>query len=656
MDGSGPGDPSAAIGAGATALSGRPGRGRAATAGGAQPTWAGPAVLAATPLVRHFLDRTHGSGGDVAFRYKDLGIWQDVTWSVYRRCVERFALGLSALGVKRGDRVAIMADVRPEWLYADVAVQSLGALTVGVYPTAPPAELAHVLADSGSRAFIAGDQEAVDHLAEAGYGALEHVVVIDARGVEGYEDVCISSYADVENVGDAAANRDGTGWEQIASQAGPDDAVGVFYTVGSTGPPKGVVLSSRNLVLSWAASVTSARSSMRAERTVSHLPLAYVAERQLIVHDPILHGSIAHLPEDAETARQAIIEVRPTLAIGPPGEWAAAARQVAVGMERSGRLERAVYRLGMRARRRDVNRRWHGANPSPPSRLASWAAYWVVCRPVLDKFGYSRLDRVFAVGAPLPTEVAERWELWGVRLVEAYLLTEAAGIVALQRSPTSPPGAPLDVLAGIEARAAPDGELLLRGPNLFEAYRGPGRAVDEEGWFATGDEAELMADGCLRVRDRKGDVMEIGGHRVSANDVEVVLRSSPFIREAVACGDGRDQVSALVEVDVRATAEWARGRGITFSSYGGLVANASVQQLVGEEIVRLNTVLAERALPPVAAHRPFPHQLDPAAGDEVTATRTIKRHSITRKYMALIDDMYATAAAGPAGRAGGGRG
>jgi long-chain acyl-CoA synthetase len=619
-----------------------------------------PSNLADRPLVQHFLDRSSHHGDQVAFRYKDLGIWQEVTWAGYRDRVERLALGLASLGVGHGARVAVMASTRPEWLYAEMAVQSLGALVVGIYPTATPDELGGLLNSCEPAVIIAGDQGQLDRLAQSGHEGADAVVVIETSGagdsgaptagsgvLGGSGVFCgaggpggrrIISYDAVDELGAALAQRDRSAWERPLAGAAPDDIVGAFCTVGTTGPPKAALLSSRNLVLALTSCFDGADPPGPNDRIVTRLPLAYVGERQLSVYAPILYGCVAHLPEDMATVGEATTEVQPTLLVGFPGEWVAAVGRVQVGIEHGDPLARSVYSLAMRARRSYRRSLSNGKRPSPLARLTSWAAYWTVCRQLLNKFGFPRLVVVLTTGAQLPGAVAERWGLWGVQLREVYSLTEAAGFAALQPQKATA-GASLHTLAGIDARIAAGGELLLRGSSLFRGYSGADTGVDEEGWFHTGDLAEVADDGGLRILGRKHDVIEAGRIVVTATAVEQQLRTQPLIREAVVCLIGDGHLGALLELDPEAASSWARERGIRVAGYAGLTAAAPVREHLAEEVELANRSLAESGLPAVADHRLFPQPLDPEAGDEVTATRTVRRSAILHKYRTLIEEM-----------------
>ncbi|MEA3218231.1 MAG: long-chain acyl-CoA synthetase, partial [Acidimicrobiia bacterium] len=398
----------------------------------------------------------------------------------------------------------------------------------------------------------------------------------------------------------------------------------------------------RNLVLSVASCFEGDVAPGTSDRTVTRLPLAYIAERQVSVYVPILYGSVNHLPEEVTTVQEATVEAQPTLLVGFPGQWTAAAGRVQVGVDHGGPVQRAAYALATRARRRHERALQQGGRISPLGRMASWAAYWTVCRQVLDKFGYPHVGAVLTAGAALPEAVAAQWAVWGLKLRSAYVVTEAAGLVALQRDGDDP--GILRVLAGMEARLGPDGELLLRGPSLFSGYVGDPNGVDADGWFHTGDLAELEEGSSrVRIRGRRNDVITVGGRTLTASDVEERVRASPFIREAVVCEVAGGALGALVELDALACSSWARERGLTVAGYAGLAGAAPVRELIASELERVNEALLVAGLPSLADHRLFPQPLDPAAGDEVTATRAVKRSSITRKYRSLIDEMLSAA-------------
>jgi long-chain acyl-CoA synthetase len=594
-----------------------------------------------------FLQRATRHADDVAFRHKDFGIWQEVTWIEYRRHAELFALGLLELGAKQGDPLAIMGDPIPEWLYADLAAQSIGMIPFGIYVTAPADDIAYQMGHSGARIFVAEDQEYVDKLFESGYDDVEHVIVADDRGMFAYRDPRLTTFAAVEELGARRLQRDPGYWEKLVGERSPDDPIAIFYTSGTTGRPKGALLSSRNLICAWSGCFVEQPPPSVRDRTVAALPLAHLAERITSVYSPMLYGSVTHLPEDQDTSRVATVETQPTVMIGLPRLWETFASQVLVDIELTSRLKRRAYRLGMSIRERYMAKIYASARPSLPLRVVNHLAMWTVFRPILDKFGYSQLRFTMVGGAPVSPEVIKLWQCWGVRIVEIYGMTEAAGIITVARGRVPQPGLAGKALPGIDITLADDGEILISGPNVFRGYykdeRATAEAIDSEGFLHSGDIGVFMPDGNLKVIDRKKDILTMeDGTTVPASQIEHQLKFSPYVRDAMLVGQGRTYLTALIELDFDITAEWARGHGITYTGFSNLAANPLIKKLIDDEVVRANAALTAEGVPTVKQFRILNKELDPESADEITATRKVKRRALAQKFSAVVETMYET--------------
>jgi long-chain acyl-CoA synthetase len=592
-----------------------------------------------------FLRRATDHADEVAFRHKDYGIWQEVTWREYRRHAELFALGLLELGATTGDPLAIMGDPIPEWLYADLAAQSIGMVPFGIYVTAPAEDIAYQMGHSGARIFVAEDQEYVDKLFESGYDDVDHIVVADARGMFAYTDSRLTTVAAVEELGADRLRREPELWEKLVGERSPDDPIAIFYTSGTTGRPKGALLSSRNLVCAWSGCFVDSAPPSHRDRTIAALPLAHLAERITSVYSPMLFGSVTHLPEDQDTSREATVESQPTLMIGLPRLWETFASQVLVDIELTSPLKRAVYRLGMKVRERYMASIYAERRPSILLSAANQLAMWTVFRPILDKFGYSQLRFTMVGGAPVSPEVIKLWQCWGVRILEIYGMTEAAGIISVPRGPVPQPGLAGKALPGIEITLDDEGEILISGPNVFLGYyndpKATAEAVDERGYLHSGDIGILLPDGNLKVVDRKKDILTMAdGATVPASQIEHQLKFSPYVRDAMLVGQGRTYLTALLELDFDITAEWARGHGITYTGFSNLAANPRIKKLVDDEVARANSALAEEGVPTVKDFRILNKELDPEASDEITATRKVKRRALAQKFSALVETMY----------------
>jgi long-chain acyl-CoA synthetase len=317
-----------------------------------------------------------------------------------------------------------------------------------------------------------------------------------------------------------------------------------------------------------------------------------------------------------------------------------------VDIELTSRLKRAAYRVGMAVRRRYMADVYASRSSAVWLQAVNFLATWIVCRPILDKFGYSELRFTMTGGAPVSPEVVKLWHLWGVQIMEIYGMTEAAGIISVPRGRVPRPGLAGQALPGIKILVDLEGEILISGPNVFLGYfRNPeatAEAVDSDGFLHSGDIGFLLPDANLKVIDRKKDILVMSdGTSVPSSQIEHQLKFSPYIRDAMLVGHGREYLAALVELDFDITAEWARAHGITYTGFTNLVLNPKTIQLMDAEVAKANEALRAENLPTVRQFRILNKELDPEAADEITATRKVKRRELARKYAQLVDTMYA---------------
>lgn len=588
------------------------------------------------PVSHWFLERSTAQPSQTAFRYKHLGIWQEVTWGEYRERVEGLARGLLALGVQPGDRVGILAGPIPEWFISDLAIQSLGAISVGIYPATTPADLGALLRQAQARVFIAEDQDAVDDLRATGEPgtALETILVVKPHGARPAGPAQVLVWAAVEERGRQGRAASPEQWGELVRQRQPDEIIGLFPTAGTTGPPKAVPLSSRHLIQLWSAALPLARPLDSRDRTVTGLPLAAVEERVFSVLLPILTGSVAHLPENQDTVGDARLEVQPSLLVSVPRTWEIQAAQLLVDAETSDWLRRGAIKLALAA-----NRRRPGGGGGPGWSLLGALADGLIGRPIRQKLGYGNLRLALVLGAPLAPEASRLWRLLGVPLHEAYGLTEAGGLASCQREPTSTPGTVGPPVPGVELQLAPDGEILLRGVGVFAGYPKAGGPLadpfDAAGWLRTGDFAEQLPNGEVRISDRRENLLQVRGQLVAAAAIEALLKVSPYIRAAVITDEDANHLIALLEVDFATLAEWARSRRITYTTPADLVGHPATAELFRHEVSRANSALQARGQPAIGAFRILPRALEPEAGDEITLRGEVKRQQLAAKFASL---------------------
>jgi len=591
-----------------------------------------------------FLERAAVRPAAVALRYKDFGLYQEVTWSRYRDEVEACALGLIALGVEPGDRIAIMGDPCFEYFVADMAGLAVGAITYGIYTTCSSAEVRHQLENAGATIFIAENQEYVDKVLELDdlSTPLRAIVVADMRAMFLYRDDRLVSLASVQERGRSVAREQPQLLATRIAAIKPEDIAVFVFTSGTTGAPKAAMITHRDLMVGMVHTHLQGFPELERDehRIVVHLPLAHLVERSMSLCLMLIADVVPHLGEEAENLRATLVEVEPTFFHAVPRIWEKFASQILVNIDRSTALKRLAYKAAMAVGRRHANAAWQGRRASAPVRAANALARTFVFKPMLMKVGLHRVRAALTAGAPIPQPVQALWQIWGVNLRNLYGITEHT-LVLCQGKPFQKPGDAGVPLYPKEVKLAPDGEILVRGPGMFAGYWKNAEATSEvvrDGWFHTGDVAERTANGCLRIVDRKKDIMvTAGGKNIAPSEVENLLKSSSFISEAVLFADGRKFPTALIEIDFDTVSDWARQHDVAHTGFTSLAQHPRVVELIAREIDKANGALAR--VEQVKRFRIIPKELDPEEGD-TTPTRKVKRRHMYALFKDLVEDMY----------------
>ena len=574
---------------------------------------------------------------DVAYRAKRLGLYQERTWRDYAALVARVAAGFRALGLAPGERVAIMGDACEEWVLADLAAQAAGGVSFGVYPTASAAELEYQLRDAGASIFVAENQEYVDKLLPLlpRLPALRRIVVIDDSAMFTYERSRFTPFRQLMHSAEADLGL-------LAERIGAEDPAFIVYTSGTTGDPKGALVT-HGVHVAAAANVMAHYPLLArpGQRTVVYLPLCHILGRDIGITLPLLGGPVPHFGEDVESLAETLYEVAPTVLFAVPRYLQKFASQVLIGMGNSSPIKRAAYELAMRIGRRHARARWDG---QAGRSLAYAAARAFVFRRLLEQLGLDKVELAISGGAPLPPETMALWQIWGVNTVEMYGQTEEVGaIIAGQKGPFPRPGNVGTLASGWELKLGHGSEILLRGPHQFREYLNNPEATrevkGEDGWLRTGDVGDLQG-GVLRLVDRARDfIVTAGGKSLSPAYIENLIRSSPYVAEAMVIGHGRKYVTALVEIDYDTVADWARSRDIPYTGFTSLAQHPRVHELLRQEIEKANAALAR--VEQVKAFRILPKRLDPEEeGEPVTPTRKVKRALMLERFKELVEAMY----------------
>jgi long-chain acyl-CoA synthetase len=595
-------------------------------------------------LVRLNAERTPRK---VAIREKDYGIWQSCTWRDYYEQSRLIALGLASFGFARGDKVAIVGDNRPQLYWAVMATQALGGVPVPIYQDSIEKELAYIADHAEARFAIVEDQEQVDKLlhVRAQCPRLEHVIYDDARGMRGYTDPCLTSLEALQERGRGFGAAHPGHFEAELDKGEADDTAIICYTSGTTGTPKGAMLSHRNLM-------ATGRNAARAEglgpdeEILSYLPMAWVGDHVFSYAQSIIVGFAANCPESAATVLSDLKEIGPTYFFAPPRIWESILTSVLVRIDDCAWPKRMLVRACLDLGQAIERCRLEGRPVPLWRRLLSPIGRALVYAPLRDNLGMRRVRRAYTAGEAIGPEIFLFFRALGINVKQLYGMTEASVFVTIQKDGDVRLDTVGTPVPEVEVRIAEDGEVLYRSPGIFQGYYKNPEATRQavaDGWLHSGDAGFLDARGHLKIIDRARDVTRLAdGTIFPPKYLENKLKFSPYVKEAVCIGQDRPFVTALVNIDLTAVGNWAERRGIAYTSYTDLSQKAEVYDLVRGEVERVNRSLGEDEQLKTAQIRRFlilHKELDPD-DEEITRTRKVRRGHVARKYAALIDALY----------------
>lgn len=599
-------------------------------------------------VLRHHAERRPD---DVALRVKNRGIWREITWADYWGNVEGFAHALLAHGIEPGDRIAIHSENRPEWLYTDVGSIAARAACMGLYPTNPIPEVAYLLQDSGSRLLVVEDQEQADKVLAIPPGdlpALQKIVYLEHRGVDAYDDPRLVSWDDFMAAG--AAHRLSSP-EAVAlrmAEATEDDLAYLVYTSGTTGPPKGSMLTVLNL--RFAGRILQSDDGIVSpppgpdDLLVSYLPLCHIYEKLFSVVFGIWVGAQIHFGESIDTLVADMRDVNPTVVQGVPRIWERIHSAIQVRLASASRLKRVNTAIWMSAADRiGATLVKTGGRRTVVTRILSFLGNLFLYRSLKDRVGLRRCRYAVTAAAPIAPEILQFFMGIGVPLHEAYGMTENAGIATRNAPGRIRVGTVGEGYPGTEVTLDPrTNEILTRHDGNFVGYwqmpEATAAALDSQGWLHTGDVGEWVDGSHIRIVDRIKDIIiTSGGKNVSPSEIENSLKTSPFVKEAIVVGDGRKFLTALIGIDFDIASEWAQRKRIPHTTYRDLSEKpevvAMVQRIVDETNAKFSRVEQ------IKKFRLLTKELDHEDG-ELTATQKVKRSIIDQRFGDLIESMY----------------
>jgi long-chain acyl-CoA synthetase len=610
-------------------------------------------------LVRQVRQRAETHPRDVAMRAKRFGIWSDVSWADYAEQVDLVGHALLELGIEPGDRVAIHSENRPEWLYTDLGTVAVRGITVGLYPTNPAAEVAYLLNDSGSRILIAEDQEQVDKAleVEAQCPQLEWIVYLEPRGVAAIDHPKLMGWTQFMEHGRAHREANPRALDRMASSAEPTDVVTLVYTSGTTGPPKGAMLTNANVefasnVIVNGGGIYQPPPNNR-DVILSYLPLCHVAERAVTTWTNAISGAVVHFAESIDTVTTNLREVQPTLFFAVPRIWEKLKAGIEVRMLAASRIKQVNYKLWMGVGNRMAAKMLaNGGHHTWQTRIMYALGYVFLFRALRDRVGLRKVRASASAAAPISPEVLYFFFTMGVVINELYGMTENSAVATANRSGRIKLGTVGEPQPDVEIQLdEATGEILTRHPGNFAGYwRRPeatAETLDADGWLHTGDVGEWVDGTHLKIVDRIKDIIiTAGGKNISPSEIENSLKASPFIREAVVIGDKRAYLTALIGIEEDTVGGWAQARHIPYTTYRDLSEREEVLRLVQSIVANTNEKLAR--VENIRKFRMITKALGHEDGD-LTATQKVKRSALTTTFGALIDDMYSNADRLPGG-------
>ncbi len=564
--------------------------------------------------------------------------YREISWNELMAQIERIALGLLDQGLEAGDRVAILSENRPEWAIADLAALAAGAATVPVYTSLTPAEIGHILRDSGAKFLFVSGVELLGKVLPLIREMRLKVVLLDAPyRVAGPR---IWWWGEMLGLGQTASPEAREKLAERIHQTKPEDLCSIIYTSGTTGPPKGVMLTHANFLSNCEAVRDTLPISDR-DLLLSFLPLSHVFERMAGYYFVLSVGGAIAYAENMETVAKNLMEARPTMITGVPRFYEKLRERIEAAVESAPALKRRIFHWATRVGQLRAQRVLAG-KPVPPGlalqfRLADHLAF----SKLRLRLG-GRLRFGISGGAPLPRELAEYFFAAGILILEGYGLTETSPVITCNRPDRFRFGTVGLALPGVEVRIAEDGEVLTRGPHVMKGYfnnpAATAEVIDSDGWFHTGDVGVLDTDGFLTITDRKKDLIKTsGGKMVAPQNLESVLKADPYIADCVVIGDRRKYITALVVPELEKTQEHARKRGIPIGNPDELVKQPDIVRFFQERIDRVNAGLA--SFEQIKRFTLLPEPFSQRAG-QLTPTLKVKRRAVSERHAEQIEAMY----------------
>lgn len=595
-------------------------------------------------LLQHARER----GQQAAMREKDLGIWQIFTWQQVAEQVEAIANAFIENGVAKGEHIGIVGENRPRLYMAMMAAQAVGAIPVPMYQDAVAQEMVHVLKDADLRVVVVENQEQVDKMLDvrAEIPRLSLVIYDDPRGLRNYTDDVLISFDAFAEKGRAYGKQHPDAFTRAVEAVQPSDTAAMFYTSGTTGKPKGVVLTHTALI-DRAKVIERMEGLTSHEDVLAYLPPAWIGQNMFSYAQSLTTGFTVNHPESPATIAIDMHDIGPTYYFSPPRVLEELLTQVTIRMEDAGKFKQWLYHRFMTLAKRVGTKILDKQSVGVFDRLAYGLGNFVIYAPLRNALGMSRVRVAYTAGEAIGPDLFSFYRSIGINLKQLYGSTETSVFVCVQKDGRVDPDTVGPPVEGVEIRVADNGEVQVKSPGLFkEYYNNPDSTAESftaDGWYHTGDAGFLDVNGELKIIDRAKDVGRlVDGRLFAPKYVENKLKFFPFIKEAVAFGANKDFVTAFINIDLEAVANWVERRGLAYAGYADLASRPEVYELIGDCIAQVNKDVAhDKQLEGLQIHRflILHKELDPD-DDELTRTRKVRRNFIAEKYKVLIDALF----------------
>jgi long-chain acyl-CoA synthetase len=607
-----------------------------------------PSLTVGETLPKTFLAAIEARGDRTAIREKRFGIWKSISWREWLETTKEIAYALDAIGFKPGDVASILSNTVVEWVYADMGVLCAGGVSSGIYPTDSVKQVEYLVNDSRTKVIFVEDDEQLDKVLDcrSRCPTLEKIVVFDMEGLGAFSDpMVVSLEAFMTSGRQHMVGNEGL-WERMIQSRGPNDLAILVYTSGTTGPPKGAMHAHRSVCFQLAHADGLFPLIERDERLL-FLPLCHVAERLGGYYYSLATGSIMNFAESPETVPDNIREVQPTAFLAVPRVWEKFYSSVMIALKDATALEKWVYEKSIAVGYELADCRMEGREPSAALKAKFQVAYWLALRNIRKALGVDRCKYLYTGAAPIAPELIRWYLALGLGMYEVYGQTENCGIATIMPHDQIKLGTVGKVVPWGELKLSPENEILLRGDFLFSGYLNQpektAETIDKDGWLHTGDVGQIDNQGFVKISDRMKDlIITAGGKNITPSEIENQLKFSPYISDAVVIGDRRPYLTCLIMIEQENVEKFAQDKSIPFTNYVSLCRSQQVQQLISDEIEKVNANFAR--VETIKKFYLIEQQLTPE-DEELTPTMKLKRKFVNQKYATEIEAMYGAAAA-----------